>query len=107
MQEVTPHTRMDELVESLQSHIVGEDNAGDGKFVGCAVRTNDAVTEKCTDLLQEGFLLIVGACNLVSNKTGNAEFAEFIEYGGFATPYTTGEGYIQAPLCLIGAIICF
>ena len=91
--EVVPHARMDQGVEPLQHGWVGEDDGGDGLLVDGAVGTEDPVAEEVTYLRQEVGVGIVGSRHLIGHKTGDAQFAKFIEDCGLSTSYTASEGY--------------
>ena len=90
--EVVPHAGMDEAVELGEFVGVGKDDAGNGGFVGYAVRGEDAVAEEVANAGKESGVLIVGSCNLVGNETGNTQGAESVQNGGFAATDAPGEG---------------
>lgn len=91
--KVTPYPGMDERVEPGKLLAIVEDDIGQGPFVDGAVGMEDGVAEALAHLAEELGIEVIGCCHLVGYKTGYAQAAEAVEYGGFATADAAGKGY--------------
>ena len=83
---------MDEGIEAKEGIVVGEDDLGNGPFVGTAVGEHHAVAEEGSYLLQESRVVVVLTSHSVGNKARNSQLLEVVEDGGLATTYAPGEG---------------